>query len=288
MLRNRDLLEVLKWLSPDDLLRHTSIVSKQWQGASQSDEVWASLSETFGLETVRPAETTSCAFFRKQYCVFSLYVISNDFVQSYDVRKLAWNEAVHIETEFPFGLLSAIVLVNSNLIVTGTCRPPSGQSAMLSTINWSVKMLPTMLRSRYRHGSLYYQGCVYVFGGTCSEDRNTSNTAEKLHIAHGQTWLELPTMPEELCFSTPCRNGSVAYIFGGWGTDACLMLDLCAEMFSRLPFRVETSGYLTTSFVFEGQLYSFQTGSCLSWCMEPNSPPVYRHFSDTINANWYD
>ena len=286
MEKTRNLLEVLEWGSVTDLVRNASVVSRQWANAIESDELWVVLCESFGFETVRPESLTSKAYFKAQLFTQSLYLVRNTELVSYNVRKASWNPTVALSVESQFDELSSLVLVPPTVIATGTIKPPTGQCASIGIVTGKVTKLATMQSPRCRHGSLYYRPYVYVFGGTVGND-NVTNGAEKLNLSTEAGWTALPALPVALSFSTPCRDRTSAYLFGGWGSKACIHLDLKTDQFSLLPFQVQTYGYLSTAVVYDGRLLLFQTGCVMKWSMVQGESPVTEDIPDTINANWY-
>ena len=280
----RCVLEVLKWTPVRDLLLHTPIISSLWRNSSDSDELWVVLCELYDFETVRPQSSSSKAFFKSQLLTDCLYCVANGAIQTYSIRMARWYPIVPLSVDIPFNLLSSLVLVARSLIATGVQHPAAGQCASISLDTGTVTELPSMLDPRYRHSSLYYRSCVYVFGGTINE-RMVTKQAEKLAVYTDQCWARLPDIPVEVSFAGVCRNGASAYLCGGWLSQSCILFDLRSEVFTLLPFTTG-QGYVSTAIVHNGRLMVFQHLKYINWSMDVTEAPTYTSMSDGIGANW--
>jgi hypothetical protein len=279
----RSVLEVLKWASCSDLCSELSHVSSLWRKAESSDEVWDALCEAYGYDSVHYGGTMKASFFRQLQRVIYMPVVGG--IKGYDVCKREWKPVLPVNLEIPFSRESSLVIFQPYIVLTGTNQPRTGQSALIHILTGEVTLLPNMLSARSCHGSLLFRGTVYVFAGLNEEGIN-SNTAEKLCLNRRERWVALPKMMCELAYSSPCRKGTIAYLFGGWGTSLCQSFDLIRETFSLLPFRTPQFGYLTTAFLYNNEIYFLQSGRMGRWQGSKNSRLLVTPFHDVTNSNW--
>lgn len=280
----RCLLEMLKWVDYSDLCLHTVQVNRQWLQASMSNEVWDVLCEAYNFTSVHYEVNSKVSFFQ-QYRQSAVFMIKKGCLRRYDVLTEQWGPVVPVTMEVPFDDLSCLVLYPPYVIATGTCNPVTGQSALIDYTTGAVTRLPSMLHPRYRHGALLYKATVYVFAGS-TENATNSNTAEKLDLHRRGNWTKLPNLMSELCFSSPCRKGIFAYIFGGWGTNTCHQFNLETEVFTLLPFTTPMEGFLTTAFVCEDDIYFCQSGHMGRWQGVIGADLVVMKFNEATNSNW--
>ena len=171
------------------------------------------------------------------------------------------------------------------IVITGTNQPRTGQSALIHIHTGEVTLLPNMLSPRSSHGSLLFRATVYVFAGVVEESAH-SDTAEKLCLKRPERWVALPKMMCKIAYSSPCLKGTIAYLFGGWGTSLCQSFNLITEAFSLLPFKTPKSGYLTTAFLYNNEIYFLQSGHMGRWQGSKDSPLLITSFSENTNSNW--
>lgn len=280
----RQVLEVLKWTSHTDLCQQLNQVSSLWQKAALSDEVWDVLCEIYGLDCFQSGQSSKVAF-RTQFRTDVVFMLREKWLVGYSVRKKQWEPAVYVNTEIEFDNLSSLVMYLPYIVATGTSNPCTGQSALIHHKTGAITPLPNMQNGRCKHGSLVYLSTVYVFAGSNNSDTHT-DTVEKLSLQTPRQWTYFPSLLCKLAFSSPCRKGSCAYIFGGWGTDWCQRLDLDLEVVTLLPFRTPMQGYLTSAFVYDGCICFCQSGNMGRWEGLESAPLVVSHFSENTNSNW--
>ena len=280
----RSVLEVLKWTAYEDLCDQLTLVSRLWLKAASCDEVWDTLSQVYGFDSSE-THLSSKVSFLTQFHLSTLYVIHKNCLQGYSLRTQHWVPALQLKPAIPFDKLSSIVVYFHHVVVTGTSNPVSPQSALIHTTTGEITLLPDMRTARYRHGSLLYKATVYVFAGSGANERVT-NQAEKLHLTVPKQWISLPPLLCDLAFSSPCRKGQFAYLFGGWGTSKCQRFDLIAELFAFLPFETPVFGYLTTAVLHQGYIIFCQSGNMVRWSGKLENPPIIDTFREVIGSNW--
>ena len=286
MVSTRSVPEVLKWACVPDLCTHLCLVSSLWLKAAASDEVWDCLSEAYCYDSIHPGETVKSAF-RRQLQERVVYRLTGEWLFGYDVRKSKWKSPVSVKSDcYCFGQLSSLVLFQAYLVATGSVLPSLGQSALIHIETGHIIPLPGLLHPRYSYGSLLYRGSVYAFAGVDAAYRNTDFT-EKLNLYSRKQWVALPALLCEMAFSSPCRKGDFAYLFGGWGTNICQKYDLDREIVHLLPFTTPQFDYLTTAFVYENALFFIQSGNMGSWQGTEETAPVIFPFEERTNSNWW-
>ena len=280
----RSVLEVLKWTDYPDLHERINRVNRLWHTAAASDEVWDVLCEAYDFDSTHTEPTSKVSFY-KQLLAPTICMMSGGQLRGFNARKRQLTSTIPVNLAKNFDRLSSFSLYLPYIVATGATEATTGQSALIHLTTRVITLLPDMLQPRYRHGSLVYKASVYVFGGTI-QDRQVSNQAEKLNLLQPVSWTELPNLLCELAFSTPCRKGSSAYLFGGWGTDRCQRFDLVTETFHFLPFLTPMQGYLTTSFVYENEIYFLQSGHMCRWQGVDSADVVVQKFPEPISSNW--
>lgn len=281
----RSLLEVLKWVDCFDLGRSANQVSRQWLNAASSDEVWDVLREAYNLDCTYTSETIKSSFLR-QYRQCYLHILHQSYLRTYNIRKQQWLPAVYVTIEVAFDKLSSlVVLPPCYVLATGCGSPLTAQSGIIHCKTGEVTRLPDMSTPRCRHASLLYHDHIYVFAGSNDTEIHT-DTVEKLSLKSESQWTKLPNLPIKSAFSTPCRKDTLVYFFGGWNTNLCFHFDLLSEVFTLLPFTTPASGYLTTSFVHNNDIYFCQCRSLVHWKGCTGSELVTYPVPDLIGSNW--
>jgi len=242
---NRCVLEVLKWLEVQDLLRNTSCVSRQWLRLSDSSEVWHSQCESSDItepDIVLCASTPKLAYKElANQSIHNLVIVTTDELKLFDCRK---HESVLSRTVKVSSTCSAVMVRNHQVFFTG------GQDTRNSAFLYDFKRdqtqdYPNMLDSRRYHGSAIIQKQVFLFGG----DFSHCQTAEKCSLRQ-KVWTWLPPLPLQRSAFTPCVQKRSIYLCGG-NVSLSHVFHIDEETYTELPFTLLTSSWCIATWVQE-------------------------------------
>lgn len=235
---NQSLTEVLKFTSPRDLLRYTSLVSSKWLHHSNSDEVWTELLHFSGFSLFSLHFPSKWQFRRCARQTLKLVILRYNNFCVFDCRTEKWRE-------YPkTGDLKEIVdsvgnfAPDGRIVWTGgrTLQGLWGISSVYQVGNDSeVESLEDMRYPRTKHAAVVVASTLYVFGGQHKElfpkaysgadsvrcsSRVVWKTCESLDLQgkSGRKWSVLPNLQCAKSALSACSHGTAIY--------------LCASIFS--------------------------------------------------------
>ena len=256
----RPILEVLKWLPAESILLHTSLVSARWCQASNSDELWISLSESYDLVPTRPPYQRFKDGFHQLFPSFSLYLFLYDSVHKYDCRSDEFSLEVTFESKLENDYAVGVAVLRGLCVVL--C---GGNSSSAFSFDWTGKKttLADMNCARSFHSIVHSNGVLYVFGG------DVDGTAEKLQLsplaqASEQQWVVLPKPTVRHSACCPCLHSNVIYLCGG-NTTTSESFHIPTEVYTVLPFLLPEAAYGCATFMKKGELVMVTQGFVSRW-----------------------
>lgn len=218
----RSSLEVLKFLPPQEVLTQLSQVSRAWSRASNSDELWITFFDSEEVPALQSCRSFKAGYQHFRCSPFSLFLLSKQSIDVFNVRKKKWVRRVRIQRRLPTDTTSAfVVLPDGSLLICGGGDPVLA-AAFRVDLNGVVMEIGPMEQARAEHGIVQMGSCVYVFGG--ENDYGMLKTYERIqweYLAELQSchWQALGTMHSARKLLKPCVFSSLIYLYGGYTPD---------------------------------------------------------------------
>ena len=236
--RNRNLIEVLKFAHPKDVLSSTSIVSCQWLKVSDLAELWTSFCE---LSIVFPSGTdphchpkqTFKDSMSNSHPFLVVWSASRLLLYNCAEERECSSVSVHIERT-----CAATMLGRNKVFICGGDDKMHACKVIEFRTSQVINYPPMQFPRRY-HGAACIGVFVYVFGGDKS-----GSTAEKCHLKN-KCWTNLPQMPCSRSAFTPCVFQSLIYLCGG-NTSLCHSFDIVSETYQTLLLATHSSWCVTS------------------------------------------
>ena len=282
MTQKRGVLEVLKWLEPESVLRDCTLVDRLWYLACTAEELWIIFCEDCDFISFPdyPDLAASQVFKLAQTeRLHQLPVLDFDRLDIFNCCTRVYT--AHISFQSP---LTEIFDLAAVLLPTGKLLFHCGggnNSAGLIDLQGNQISLCSMTKSRKFHSAVYFKMTIYVVGGA-------GKSAEKLSIYPQDTltsrsWETLPDMQFPRAACQPCRYRRQFYLFGG-NTNACEVFDTDFESFLPLPLLLPESQYGCVGFRINDE-FVVVTGNCLTrW--KPGDAPIVTAHRGTLPAVW--
>lgn len=233
MRSQRNLIEVLKFCEPKQLLTGCALVCRYWNVLSNLDEVWIQAIED--TRTPMDSVATTAKDFYRVNCreVFPILTASKLFLYSLcrgDTKEHQLPTAIEINHTSAWALLPGHYVLCAG-------SEQSAKAYLLEPPNYSVKSLPDMSQVRGWFAMLHYRGNVYVFGGFYSPWLFTKR-CERFELATEQ-WKPLPDMGNVRSSFNACRWRELIFVAGGWQNPEVEYMNLQTEVFTTLGLRLE-------------------------------------------------
>jgi hypothetical protein len=258
MIKQRELIEVLKFCEPKDLLTSCSLVCINWQQLSQSDEVWYQAIEDTGTP-IGSVEKTAKNYY-KTHCIpmYPILTAQKLYFFSLSDRKISEHQ---LQPTVEIDHTSAWVLLPGKFVMCAGSEH-SAKAYLIEPINYSTQVLPDMLQVRGWFAMLYYLENVYVFGGFYSPWLFTKR-CERFERSTGQ-WKQLPDMSAVRSSFNACRWKEIVFVAGGWQNPEVEYMNLQTEVFQTLDIRM-TPTCRTLCWVVGDQLMIIQDQLIIWW-----------------------
>lgn len=187
---NRCVLEVLKYLEVKDILSKTSSVSQQWQRLSNSTEIWHFFCESEAITVHEISAWTNepkIAYKElRSVPIYSTVMATHGDLKLFDCRSRQYVLTAMVKIS---AACSAIMIKNDRVFFTG--GEDTDQRAFLYDFTKSqMEQYPNTRDCRRNHGSAYFRGRVYLFGGDCAK----CQTAEMCVLCR-KAWIWLSPLP---------------------------------------------------------------------------------------------
>lgn len=273
---NQSLTEVLKWTSPYDLLRYTSLVSHRWTTASLSDEVWICHLEEAGYAPCCPGLPTKWQYRRATREGLKMVILRYSSYAVFDCRTEKWSH--YPKTGVMKDIVDSVGTLgpDGRVIWTGG-RTLQGLWGIQSTIrvgSEELELLADMKYPRTKHAAVIVASSLYVFGGQHKEQfpvqrpatdsvrcssRVVWKTCECLSISPAAQWTSLPCMSSAKASLSACAHGTDVYLCASIFTLQIDLFDTIRTSFRSVPI---TFPYNT---VLAGSVLIYSQGIVLSF-----------------------
>lgn len=273
----RSSLEVLKFLPPQEVLTQLSQVSKVWSRASNSDELWITFFDSEQVPALQSCSSFKAGYQHFRCSPFSLFLLSKQSIDVFNVRKKRWVRRVRIQRRLPTDTASAfVVLPDGSLLICGGGDPVLA-AAFRVDLNGVVVDLGPMEQARAEHGIVQMGSCVYVFGG--ENDFGMLKSYERIeweYLASIQAcrWQALGNMHSARKLLKPCVYEGLIYLYGGFTPDF-EVYNPATNQFAMMSQSVNDFNCETLAVVEGSYLHMFTSHSHLSF------HPTYKEFSCT-------
>ena len=270
MRNQRNLIEVLKFCEPKELLTGCALVCRHWNALSGSDEVWFQAIED-SHTPIDSVETTAKDYYRVN-CRQAFPIVTAKKLFLYSLGSGETKE-YRLPTEIEINHTSAWAILPGNYVLCAGSEQ-SAKAYLLQPPQYSVKSLPDMTQVRGWFAMLHYRGKVYVFGGFYSPWLFTKR-CERYELGTEQ-WKPLPDMSKVRSSFNACRWKETIFVAGGWQNPEIEYIDLQKDIFHTLSLRMNPTSR-TLCWVVGDQLMIVQQGTIIWWdiangCQESTEP----------------
>ena len=229
MRQYREVLEVCKWLSAADVLRH-SWTSAVWAKAGDSEELWQLLAAHFHLE---PGEHAKTCFRRLAQAQNTLVIVRPTEMKVFSVRQRQWILSNQLSQRLQVDdFTSTILLPDASIMCCGGSLGKPWRSAYRVLIGGIAQSLNSLTFPRSGHGMAVCDKSVFAFGG-CGGASSEAIEWAPLHTFPQQSWRRLPNMLAVRSYFTPCVLRHLIYLCGGF-TDSCELFDSQRQSYRAL------------------------------------------------------
>jgi len=238
-------LELLKWVSPRDLLLTVSQLSTFWFALTETNELWQVLVEE---DCITPDPEISSPKEAFRYCRRTLALISPCSLYSFAPSTLSWrSQPLSIRVQVDYSSAWALT-PECAFICTGGGRASLEffPSAYKIRQSGAVRTLSALRDARLLHGTIAIYGYCYVFGGL--EDSGVTDSVEKIRLERVvcEEWSRVGSMRDRRFSFTPCAWKERVYLAGGM-TKLVEVFHPVSERFECLSvFVCETSAVAST------------------------------------------
>lgn len=178
------------------------------------------------------------------------------------------------------------------------CEIP-GQSVIYSGGDWkggcnevylihpgrgNISSLPCMYTYRSYHSIVYYDNCVYVFGGCNGNTR--LNSCERYDI-HKGNWMFLPNMYEARSHFTTAVLKDVFYLGGGMGSNSIEIFEPKSFTFTKLLVSLPHFSYLTILTALDDKIFILQGNKQLIYSPEEKKLKQEKILPACANSSWW-
>ena len=253
----RSVLETLKFLAPEDVLKHTSQVGLLWSRTSNSDELWFEFLAAAHI----PLNANPKEVFRlTPFCTLTLLTEQTATIRNClkDVERV-----VRLVEPVRASWNSAHALIDTTTIILcgNQTSSISAESCIIDLAKGSVRAIDPMFEARVGHGVIVTHPYAYVFGGY-----GPLASSEKCDLNTGK-WLQLPHMLAEHAWFTPCRDHQSIFICGG-NTNVCEQFNLVSQEFSLLPITLLANSGSTCTVHHNGYLIILHAKTATAYNIE--------------------
>ena len=261
----RAILEVVKWVAPQYVLRSCSEVSTSWQKPCSSAELWISFLEDSGFDPPSLPPHPSSKQLYSQTCS-SLVLILPSRLHLYFPRADTWKE-VMLTTEVTVDKSSAWAVDGEGGWVccgggAGTNSSHDESSSFNCAYHISrlggVHPLPNMATARKWHGMVVYTGVCYVFGGVGPDDSDIP-LCERMRMKGEERWEKIRPMISARSSFNPCLYADLIYLMLG-KTQQSEVFNPLTGLFS--PLLLTLANDHSTMVVSKGQLILLTCSIC--------------------------
>ena len=232
MIGRRAALEVLKWSSARDVLKHISVVCRLLSKLCNEDELWYELLGTDTLPNQSPKELYRLSETRY------MPVISATELKKFRVHSETWR-TIPLSRPIKVNRFMCMVLdADKQVFVTG--GPEAQDTFSINPETGEVTSLMPLLTHRKSLSVILYMTDVYTFCGSNS----TYSQASEVYVRDQKRWRKLPDSIEARTSCTPCSHSQRIYLLSGCGTSQGEYFHTVSETFHLLP--MEIPGYYCT------------------------------------------
>lgn len=242
----RAVLEVLKLVSPLQVLQHLHQISQLFRRVTESDELWYSyilcISPDFHSPSPLPESIKSYYLreFMKKLPELTPNLLKIYYIPSHRpvIRRLS--RSVYMDS------YSVYAIVEDKVVL---CGGAAAQTYVITCETGEVMDGRPMLVARGKPGAIAVNGKLYLFGGF----RNTDflRRAEKWSLNLSEDWQALPKMSfSHHSFSPSYFHGHV-YLFTQSG---CELFKLTIERFTPLEYRLNIGKHGVLTAVIDNEL----------------------------------
>ena len=232
MLGKRATLEVLKWSSAWDVLKHISVVCRFLSELCNENELWYELLGTETLPNLSPKEQ-----YRLQGPLY-VPVISATQLKKFNVQSETWRTIPLSRPIRVYRFMCMVLDADKQVFVTG--GPEAQDTFSIHPQTGEVTSLMSLLTHRKSLSVILYMNDVYAFGGYGSGYHKES----EVYVKDQKQWRKLPDCLDARSACTPCSHSQRIYLLSGCGTCGGEYFDTVSETFHRLP--MEIPGYYCT------------------------------------------
>ena len=258
MIKQRELIEVLKFCEPKDLLTSCSLVCIQWNTLSQSDEVWYQAIEDSDTP-INSVETTARNYY-KTHCIPVYPILTAQKLHFYSLSDGTISEH-QLQPTVDINHTSAWVLLPGKFVMCAGGEQ-SAKAYLIEPLHYTALALPDMSQVRGWFAMLYYHKSVYVFGGFYSPWLFTKRCERFERCSH--QWKPLPDMSAVRSSFNACRWRDIVFVAGGWQNPEVEYMNLQTEVFQTLGIRM-TPTCRTLCCVVGDQLMIIQDRTIIWW-----------------------
>lgn len=242
----RSLLEVLKFSSERDILRHQGQVSGLWRTTSGSEELWAFFSDLLGFPSRLQGESSLQSYQRshRELSVLGLVGTMDIIVVNCWERtrkalvSLVEGRDGRRQATWVFVPPASFVASGGMGSGYGHHRKPHLASNAVQLFDESKKTaLPTLSNGRWEHRGVAVKGVVYLFGGTFTREADPISSAECLNLSNtGAGWMSLPDLPYPQCQPCICSTPSHIYLcLTTSNRQVLIQYQIASELYTELP-----------------------------------------------------
>ena len=271
-------MEVLKWCSADDILKHISAVCRLLTKLCNEDELWYELLGTDLLPTQSPKE---------QYRVNkTLYipVISTTELKNFYVHSETWRTIPLSRPIRVHRFLSIVLDADRQVFVTG--GPEAQDTFSINPMTGEVTSLMPLLTHRNSLSVILYMKNIYGF---CGFGNTRYYQESEVYVRDQKGWRKLPDCIEARSSCTPCAHSQQIYLIGGCGTSRGEYFHTVSETFHLLPMEIQ-GDYCTVVLCTDTELITLQKHGYFSCDIEnpPDKWEITRFPFDFGIAFWSD
>lgn len=213
----RSVVEVLKFVSPGDVLLEGCLVCSLWRSAAANTELWSLyLDFTPWWDSYRLPDESLSALYKRLTNHHLLYFLSPRHLHLYDSSSPLHPSPIVLEITVPSDSTSAIAVSPDSLCIYW-CGGGSPNTRAYQYQTCQTTRLGNMGTPRSLHTLVYAYMGLFVFGGNAG-NRLLSSAESKPH--EQKSWNPLPNMQCERAGFNASLHKALIYLIGGY-TDKC-------------------------------------------------------------------
>ena len=276
---------MLRFVSPQEILRSAAIICKLWLRAADSDELWWDLCDLYEIIPGEEQVSGKTAF---KQCGFELNIqelplVRRTTVVRYSIPDLQ-ETTVALSTTIEVNQFSAYCYLSyTELLVCGGSERRVHNTYHIDLVSGLVTELAHMQQARRSHAAYKFSRSVFVFGGY--KERNM-DTIERYSIA-SNTWTLLPcTLQFAMEAFVPARYKLSLYLVGALKIE---VFNLRTETLTMFPLSLPQQWYYCLTFITaDGEMVIAQRERILS-CSVIDPEPRFKTYDikSLSNGNYF-